>query len=215
MAERPQNRPLKYYDVPSQAEPHNNIVSSAINRNDFELKTLLLSIVQQNQFLDSPTDDPNLHLSVFVQYADTVKANGGGECAAVEKSTLKGGMYEVNGIDRVNAKVYALTQKIESLTITPATTVAIITPNCELCGTLGHINVDCQLLVGVPTDQINYAQGNPYLNTYNHVWRNHPNFSYKSNNALFPPNPTPAIPPGYQKGTQLLHKHLESQFWRS
>ena len=66
MAERPQNLPLKYYVVPLQAEPHNNIASPAINRNDFELKPSLLSVVQQNQFSDSPTDDPNLHLSVFM-----------------------------------------------------------------------------------------------------------------------------------------------------
>ncbi|XP_050895128.1 uncharacterized protein LOC127101721 [Lathyrus oleraceus] len=125
----------------------------------------------------------------------------GGERTALEKPTSKGGRYEVNGIDRVNAKVDALTQKIESLSITPAATVDARTPNCELCGTPGHTNVDCQLFVGVSTDQINYAQGNPYSNTYNPGWRNHPNFSYKNNNDLFPPNPTSAIPPGYQKGS--------------
>lgn len=76
MVERPQNRPLKYYDIPSQAGPHNIIVAHAINRNDFELKPFMLSIVQQNQFSGSLTDALNLHLSVFVQYADTVKANG-------------------------------------------------------------------------------------------------------------------------------------------
>ncbi|XP_050890546.1 uncharacterized protein LOC127095951 [Lathyrus oleraceus] len=76
MDEGPQNRPLKYYVVPSQEEPHNNIAAPAINRNDFKLKSLLLSVVQQNQFSSTPTDDPNLHLSVFVQYADTVKTNG-------------------------------------------------------------------------------------------------------------------------------------------
>ncbi|XP_050896616.1 uncharacterized protein LOC127103395 [Lathyrus oleraceus] len=76
MAERPQNCPLKYYVVPSQEEPHNNIVAPSINQNDFELKPSMLSVVQQNQFLGSPTDDPNLHLSMFVQYADTVKENG-------------------------------------------------------------------------------------------------------------------------------------------
>ncbi|XP_050890453.1 uncharacterized protein LOC127095864 [Lathyrus oleraceus] len=124
----------------------------------------------------------------------------GGECVGVEKPTPKDGVYGVNGIDSVNAKVDALTQKIESLVIIPVTIVVVITPNCELCGIPGHTNVDCQLLAGVPTDQINYAQGNPYSNTYNPGWRNHPNFSYKSNNALFPPNPTPAFPPGYQKG---------------
>lgn len=127
----------------------------------------------------------------------------GGERVVVEKPTLKGGMYEVNGIDHVNAKVDALTQKIESVSITPAAVVAAITPNCELCGTPGHTSADCQLLAGVLTDQINHAQGNPYPNTYNLGWRNHLKFSYKSNNALFPPNPTLAIPPGYHKGAPV------------
>ena len=68
----------------------------------------------------------------------------GSERAGVEKPTPKGGMYEVNGIDRVNAKVDALTQKIKSLAITPpAATVVAVTPNCELCGTPGNTNVDC------------------------------------------------------------------------
>ena len=76
MAEGPQNRPLKFYVVPSQAEPHNSIAAPAINRNDFELKPSLIPAVQQNQFSGNATDDPNLHLSIFVQYADTVKVNG-------------------------------------------------------------------------------------------------------------------------------------------
>jgi hypothetical protein len=52
---------------------------------------------------------------------------------------------------------------------------------------------------------VNYAQGNPYSHTYNSNWKNHPNFSYKNNNALYAPgqapNQAPAIPPGYQKTT--------------
>ena len=76
MAQGPQTRPLKDFAVPSQDEPHNSIAAPAINRNDFELKPSLLQAVQQNQFSGSPTDDPNLHLSIFVQYADTVKVNG-------------------------------------------------------------------------------------------------------------------------------------------
>lgn len=76
-------------------------------------------------------------------------------------------MYEVNGINHANAKVDALTKKIESLIVTPAATVAAVTPNHELCGTHGHNTVECHLLAGIPTDQVNYAQGNPYSNTYN------------------------------------------------
>ena len=76
MVEGPQNRPLKYNVIPSQDEPHNSIATPTIKENNFELKPSLLSFVQQNQFSDSPMEDPNLHLSVFLQYADTVKVNG-------------------------------------------------------------------------------------------------------------------------------------------
>jgi hypothetical protein len=72
----PHNRPLMFYGTPSQKEPHNKIAAPAINRNDFELKPSLLSFVQQHQFAGNPTDDPNEHLTKFVQYADTMKANG-------------------------------------------------------------------------------------------------------------------------------------------
>lgn len=75
MAE-PDNRPLKDYDVPSGDEPHSSFVPPAIQENTFELKPSLLHIVQQNQFSGNPTEDLNLHLSVFVQYADTLKSNG-------------------------------------------------------------------------------------------------------------------------------------------
>ena len=337
-AEMAAPRPLKSYAIPSQDEPHNSIAAPAIEANNFELKPSLLSAVQQNQFSGNPTDDPNLHLSVFLQYADTVKANGvsteairlrlfpfslrdrarawlqslpsnsittwdelkkvfltryfppsktamlraqingfrqkdteslfeawerykdmirlcphhgleewlvihtfyngllyntrltidaaaggalmekpyvqayelidnmaqnhyqwGSERAAVEKPPTKGGMYEISSLDQVNAKVDALTQKIENLTLTPAATVAAVTPDCEICGTSGHTPAECQFLLGTPTDQINYAQGNPYSNTYNPGWRNHPNFSYKNNNALNAPVQAQIAPPGYQK----------------
>lgn len=50
------------------------------------------------------------------------------------ENPTKGGMFEVNGIDQVNAKVEALTQKIKNVTITTPAIVAIIAPNCEICG---------------------------------------------------------------------------------
>lgn len=77
--------------------------------------------------------------------------------------------------------------------------MAAVNPNCKLYGNQGYTTLECQLLVGLPTDRVNYAQGNPYSNTYNPGWSNHPNVSYRSNNALFAPNPTPNAPLGYQK----------------
>lgn len=32
-------------------------------------------MVQHKQFFDSPTDDPNLHMSIFVKFYDTLKMN--------------------------------------------------------------------------------------------------------------------------------------------
>ncbi|KAI5383056.1 hypothetical protein KIW84_070451 [Lathyrus oleraceus] len=82
-------------------------------------------------------------------------------------------MYEISSLDHVNAKVDSLTQKIDNLTITPATTVAAVAPNCKICGVPGHAAPEC--------------------------WENHQNFLYKNNNALDAPNQAPAVPPGYHK----------------
>ncbi|CAJ2652135.1 unnamed protein product [Trifolium pratense] len=338
MAEGPQNRPLKSYAIPSQAEPHNSIAAPAIEANNFELKPSLLSAVQQNQFSGNPTDDPNLHLSIFLQYADTVKANGvspeairlrlfpfslrdrarawlqslpsnsvatwdelkkvflaryfppsktamlraqingfrqrdneslfeawerykemiricphhglenwliihtfyngllyntrmtidaaaggalmdkpynqayqliesmaqnhyqwGSERAPVEKTQTKGGMYEISNMDHINAKLDALTQKIESLTNAPKANVAATIQNCELCGAQGHTIAESRLLTEAPNDQVNYTQGNSYIQNQ----RNHPYLSYNSNNALYAPGQTPTpSPPGFQKPAQ-------------
>ena len=103
-------------------------------------------------------------------------------------------MYEMSCLYHLNAKVDVLTQKIDNLIITPATSIDVVTPNCEICGVLGHVMVECQLLAEPTPDQVKYTKGNPYANTYNPRWRNHPNFSYKNNNALFAPNPPLAAP---------------------
>ena len=56
-------------------------ISSSITRptvevNNFELKPMLISMVQQSQFGGSPMEDPNLHLSIFLEVCDTLKLNG-------------------------------------------------------------------------------------------------------------------------------------------
>ncbi|XP_010527653.1 PREDICTED: uncharacterized protein LOC104804963 [Tarenaya hassleriana] len=67
----------------------------------------------------------------------------------------------------------------------------------------GDQQVELALCEGV--EDVNYVENNPYSNTYNPGWRNHPNFSYKNNNALNPPqnnyrpmqNQNQRIPPGF------------------
>ena len=47
-----------------------------INANNFELKPVLISMVQQAQFSGLPLDDPNIHLAMFLEIYDIVKMNG-------------------------------------------------------------------------------------------------------------------------------------------
>lgn len=106
----------------------------------------------------------------------------------------------------MSSKMDAIAQKVEILTINPTTTASAIQPGCEICGTQGHTIAECTLLAETSSDKVNYAQGNPYSNTYNHGWRNHPNFSYKNNNPT--QNSTPQRPSGFQ--TQRPNQPMQS-----
>ncbi|XP_020250927.1 uncharacterized protein LOC109828314 [Asparagus officinalis] len=79
--------------------------------------------------------------------------------------------------------------------------------SCEICGYVGHSALQCQL--GNPpsidtsgNEKVSYVnnfnqKGDPFSNTYNPGWRNHPNFSYRNP----PGNPMPASnfgPPGFR-----------------
>lgn len=119
----------------------------------------------------------------------------GNEHTPIEKTQTRGRMYEVSSFGHMNVKVDTVAQKIDNLSISLAATVTIVTPNCGIYGVLGHIIAECQLLSKPTLDQVNYTQVNPYSNTYNLRWRNHPNFSYKNNNMTFAPSPAPHTAP--------------------
>ena len=47
-----------------------------IEANNFELKPALITMVQQNQFIEHPSEDPNEHLGRFIRTTNIVKMNG-------------------------------------------------------------------------------------------------------------------------------------------
>ena len=47
-----------------------------IEANNFELKTTLITMVQQHRFTGHPFEDPNEHLGRFMRMVNTVKLNG-------------------------------------------------------------------------------------------------------------------------------------------
>lgn len=96
-------------------------------------------------------------------------------------------------MDMMKAKMDVLALKVEHMSINPTVVVAV---DYEICGTKGHLAPECNLLTESNSDQVNYTQGNPFSNTYNPKWRNHPNLSYKNNNLI--QSSTPQRPSSFQ-----------------
>ncbi|XP_050233798.1 uncharacterized protein LOC126682206 [Mercurialis annua] len=115
-----------------------------------------------------------------------------------ERSSIRKpvGVHEVEAISALDAKVEALTKKIDKLAIPQIT--------CCLCGG-NHVMEDCSMNnahVVQGMEQANYVanqgrgQNNPYSNTYNPGWKNHPNFSWSNTQNVVRP------PPGFQTQPQ-------------
>src|SRR5262249_26551465 len=115
----------------------------------------------------------------------------------VDRATTKrqAGVHNVDAATALAAQIELLNKKIDGMSVGTVM-------SCELCGTPGHKSVDCQ--AGNPfaqlIEQVDYAgnfqrpqQNNPYSNTYNPGWRNHPNFSWSNQQNPRPP------PPGYNQ----------------
>jgi glutaredoxin-related protein len=65
--------------------------------------------------------------------------------------------------------------------------VKSVTPSCSICNGLDHLVINCGAGNEVDYEQINVinqdnfrTNNNPYSNTYNLGWRNHPNFFLKT-----------------------------------
>lgn len=65
-------RALKEFVTPNSSSLHSSITRPIVEANNFELKSSMILMVQKNQFGGSPVDDLNLHLSVFLEYLDTL-----------------------------------------------------------------------------------------------------------------------------------------------
>ena len=70
------NRPLKDYATPYARGFRSSISRPSVEANNFEIKPVIISMVQQNQFGGGPHEDPNQHLEVFYEICGTMKMNG-------------------------------------------------------------------------------------------------------------------------------------------
>ncbi|KAH9671394.1 hypothetical protein KPL70_017357 [Citrus sinensis] len=98
------------------------------------------------------------------------------------------GVHSIYAITALSAQVTSLTNMVKTMTAAPATVKQVTELSCVYCGE-DHDFDNCP---GNPAS-INYVgnfnrqpQNNPYSNTYNPGWKQHPNFSWSNQNRNAP-----------------------------
>ena len=80
MAERPEEEPtksLRDYAAPHIDDVHSSIIRLAIQANTFEIKLIIIHMIQTSiQFGGMLDDDPNAYIVNFLEICDTFKHNG-------------------------------------------------------------------------------------------------------------------------------------------
>ena len=122
----------------------------------------------------------------------------------------KGGSMEVDNLTMINAKLDALSKRMNQMSVNAVST-SDLSSSCELCQG-NHPTIKCQMMQGLSMENVNYVnnfkgqQNQVYGNTYNPSWRNHPNFSWSNQgNSQWKQQ----APPGF--GNQNAQHH-QSQF---
>ncbi|XP_038976409.1 uncharacterized protein LOC113461320 [Phoenix dactylifera] len=104
------------------------------------------------------------------------------------------GMYDVDGINMLNAKVDSLVKMFGKLGNVNSVSSPVL--SCDCCGG-AHMSSDYMQVQFVSNYNRQQQQNNPYSNTYNPGWRNHPNFSWKDQGNQGSSS-RPLHPPGFQ-----------------
>jgi hypothetical protein len=130
--------------------------------------------------------------------------------ALASKNQKNDTIFEVSHPLVVTTKMDALSRKLDQIMaadFVPTTSPHIPTPQeaCSFCSNPSHQAKDCSIIgqfSKVPPEQViatfSRLVKDPYSNSYNPGWRNHPNFSWR---AQAPGNSGPSLG---------LHNHLHS-----
>ncbi|KAF7812340.1 uncharacterized protein G2W53_033316 [Senna tora] len=102
----------------------------------------------------------------------------------------KGGIYEVSNNHDLSNQVASLSKKFDQLMNKLPVNFSNSQDVCVICASPKHCATDCPSASSYPEymeQHVNATQGfkqdNPYSNTYNPGWRNHPNFSWRQQNS--------------------------------
>ncbi|XP_073123449.1 uncharacterized protein [Henckelia pumila] len=131
------------------------------------------------------------------------------------------GLHQVDAITAMSAQLEALTKKIDGLSMGNYA-MRIQEVFCDKCGG-EHFTQDFQddnpfyVPHGMPVKQVgsqNHPRNNPYSNSYNSVWRQHPKFSWGGQNNQYRPqgNQNYGKQPQEEKSSleQMMRKFMSS-----
>ena len=89
-------------------------------------------------------------------------------------------LHELDALSTIQTQLAAITKRLRTTTVSAIQT-------CNSCGG-GHENTSCEASNNFAFEQSeqanyinNYQNSNPYSNTYNSYWRNHPNLQWENN----------------------------------
>ncbi|KAH9780492.1 hypothetical protein KPL71_008099 [Citrus sinensis] len=237
------DRVIRDYAVLTPQAIHLGIVRPDVQADNFELKPVMFQMLQTvGQFNGLPSEDPHLHLKLFLELETfynglnqstrlMVDASANGallsksyneayeileiitnnnyQWPSTRQAAARGtaGVHNVDALTTLSAQVTLLTKMVKAMTTAPATVNQISDMSHVYCGE-GHLFDNCP---GNPAS-VNYMgsfnrqnQDNPYSNTHNPGWRQHPNFSWSYHNqtAAVPSGQNrPAQPPGFYQQNQ-------------
>ena len=120
---------------------------------------------------------------------------------APSPSKNEAGMYEVSSPNHLNAKVDAHFQKFDKLSVIVVTPAPVLPPR-EVCGIVGHTDIECELGIAVESpEQANYGQ-------YNQGMRNNHEIYNKTPQNPFGQQTTPPDFSNNQRGPQKSNLEL-------
>jgi len=192
----------------------------------------MIELMCNGTFEDKSPDEAIEYLDLLAENAqnwDTV-----GTCEAPSKTQpLSGGMHNLREDHDLQAKFALLARKVEALELKKSAQLKSVQENvCQICETNDHSTNDCPTLPAFKEclhEQANALNSfqkpnpNPYSQTYNSGWRNHPNFSWKNNAQMSQPPfqanhnfqnsqaYAPYVPPPRKNIEETLHVFMEKQ----
>jgi len=153
----------------------------------------MVELMCNGTFENKDPDEAMEYLDLLAENAQNWDTTGSYEAPGkTQPHTSSGGMYNLRKDHDLQAKFASLARKVEALEFkkngqlkSPQDIV------CQICETNEHATNDCPTLPSFKeclheqAHVLNSFQRpihNPYSQTYNPGWRNHPNFSWKSGN---------------------------------